>query len=355
MKNGFKPIKFPADELPHDKIIEWWYFNGLLTDEDGNQFSFMHAFFKANPRKVKLPLMNKLPVSSVYFEHSMITDIKRQEFYSSVNPICVPLPDHNSAPLIFFHFLTRPGAASYLSEVKPFFYPLKAENFDIFMESAKPPLLENQTGFLEVQPGRTTWYYSLTQLKTEGYITVKGKRRKVSGLSWHDHQWADAPYANDFWIWFSLQLKNGLDIVCFEYGRDRKTKLASIIDKNSIQKTYPVEIVPGNDSWVSSVTGATYPQVWRINIPEKKIEIVVKSLNRNQEINYGTINYWEGGLSVEARISGRIVKGQGFAELVGFPRQKKLAAIYQQRFKAEFMKKWNGFGKEAKKQFGKFI
>jgi predicted secreted hydrolase len=152
-----------------------------------------------------------------------------------------------------------------------------------------------------------------------------------------------------------LQLENGLDIVCFEYGREHKTRLASLINKDSIQETCPVEIIPGDDSWVSSVTGASYPQVWRINIPEKKIEIVVKSVNRNQEINYGAINYWEGGLSVEAKINGKTVRGQGFAELVGFPRQKKLAAIYQQRFKNEFSKKWDGARKEAKKQLGRFI
>ena len=52
-------------------------------------------------------------------------------------------------------------------------------------------------------------------------------------------------------------------------------------------------------------------------------------------------------MAVEAKIEGLKVKGQGFAELVGFPRQKKIAAIYQRRFTNEFMK--NGIASEKKR------
>ncbi|MHA1895810.1 MAG: lipocalin-like domain-containing protein, partial [Promethearchaeota archaeon] len=36
-----KKIEFPKDELAHNSIIEWWYFNGHLTDKQGNRYAFM--------------------------------------------------------------------------------------------------------------------------------------------------------------------------------------------------------------------------------------------------------------------------------------------------------------------------
>jgi predicted secreted hydrolase len=47
-------IKFPRDEQAHDKIIEWWYWNGHLQGEDGNQYSFMDCLFQAKPQKSEI-------------------------------------------------------------------------------------------------------------------------------------------------------------------------------------------------------------------------------------------------------------------------------------------------------------
>ena len=60
MPNEFKPIKFPEDELAHNHIIEWWYFNGHLKDKKGNEYAFMNCLFKADVKKVKIPFLNKI-------------------------------------------------------------------------------------------------------------------------------------------------------------------------------------------------------------------------------------------------------------------------------------------------------
>ncbi|MFA6215965.1 MAG: lipocalin-like domain-containing protein [Patescibacteria group bacterium] len=347
MKEAYKPIKFPQDELPHDKIIEWWYFNGHLWDEKQNHYAFMYCLFKADVKRVNLPLISSLPLKNVYFEHSMISDIKAKKFYSSIYPICVPLPDNFSRPLIYAHYLTTRPDYSYLDEVKIFHYHLKNTNLDLFFENSKKPLLENQSGFVDLKIDRTSWYYSLSNLKIKGRLKIKNKPVEVSGQGWHDHQWANAPYIDDFWIWFSVQLENKVEIVCFEYGREIKTRLATVIDENGSQTTYPVEITPAGKNWTSPKTKASYPQAWEIKIPQRKIEMVVKSLIRNQEMLYGLINYWEGGMKVQAKIDGKIISGLGFAELVGFPVNKKFRDIYREQFKSELRKNWNKLKKQT--------
>ena len=59
-----KPIRFPEDELAHDCIIEWWYFNGHLVGDDGNRYSFMDCLFKANVKEVEIPFLSKIPIKT---------------------------------------------------------------------------------------------------------------------------------------------------------------------------------------------------------------------------------------------------------------------------------------------------
>ena len=61
---GYKKIKFPEDELAHDNIIEWWYFNGNLKDKKGNEYAFMDCLFKADINRVKIPFL-KVPFLSL--------------------------------------------------------------------------------------------------------------------------------------------------------------------------------------------------------------------------------------------------------------------------------------------------
>lgn len=41
-------ISLPADEGPHSRQIEWWYWTGHLETEDGREFGFEIAFFETS-------------------------------------------------------------------------------------------------------------------------------------------------------------------------------------------------------------------------------------------------------------------------------------------------------------------
>src|SRR5574340_27446 len=42
-----RPIAFPRDDGPHDRLTEWWYFTGHLTAADGRHFGFEFVVFRA--------------------------------------------------------------------------------------------------------------------------------------------------------------------------------------------------------------------------------------------------------------------------------------------------------------------
>jgi len=324
-----KKIKFPKDELAHNCITEWWYFNGYLEDEKQNKYSFMNCLFKVNLKradlkKLKMSFLNKMPLETIYFSHSIISDIKHKKSYPVVNYVSIVSRHSFSKPLLFVNY-TEPMIFtgyfnSVIEETKEFKYHMKSENMDLILTLVKKPLLVGGSGCVDLY-SKKTYYYSLTNLKTEGTIKLKNKLIKVKGKSWMDHQWANESYSNDKWTWFSIQLDNKTEIVCFEYDDGKvKTHLASISYPNNKQEhTHKVKFTPLGIKWTSPKTKAEYPLSWRIEIPTKNIDLEVKLLIKNQEMIFGTINYWEGPLEVKGLFDNKKVNGVGFLELVGYP------------------------------------
>lgn len=71
----YQPIRFPKDELAHDTLSEWWYFNGHLEDKEGRHFSFMFCLFRANMPKAAGASLSRIPSKTMYSYHSILIDI----------------------------------------------------------------------------------------------------------------------------------------------------------------------------------------------------------------------------------------------------------------------------------------
>lgn len=319
-----KPVRFPQDEKAHNNIIEWWYFNGRLQDKQGRSYAFMNCLFKADTKRVKIQFIDKLPFKTLYFYHSQLSDLSRKKFSSLIEPVAIVSTDSFSREQLFINHTSPLIMAGYtnraLEEIRPFVYRLKDEDIDLELTSAKKPLLEGGRGYLDLKTS-STYYYSLTNLKTKGRIKIDGQWREVSGLSWMDHQWADTPYSQNKWNWFSLQFSNRTEIVCFTYeNKGQVTVLADVLDARGRQTTcHDVIITPLNETWKSPKTKAVYPLSWHIQIPSQKIDLITKPLIKQQEMIFGAINYWEGPIDVAGKVRGQAAKGQGFMELAGYP------------------------------------
>ncbi len=184
----------------------------------------------------------------------------------------------------------------------------------------KKPIKEGGTGFFDNDP-KKTYYYSFTNLITEGEIKVNNRWIPVTGKSWMDHQWSNAQYSKNAWDWFSVQLDNNTEVVCFMYQDENQTTyVADIAYADDRQEHYKkIEIIKTGKYWTSPKSKAVYPTSFTIKIPEKNIELRVTAVIENGEMLFGSINYWEGSIRVEGSFGSEKVAGVGFMELVGYP------------------------------------
>jgi predicted secreted hydrolase len=79
------------------------------------------------------------------------------------------------------------------------------------------------------------------------------------------------------------------------------------------------------DHWQSSVTGASYPSGWRVQIndPHLHATLTLTPELKNQELaTYQSTgnSYWEGAVSIQGQSAGGPVKGEGYVELTGYGR-----------------------------------
>lgn len=319
----FKPIEFTRDEQAHNTIAEWWYFNSLLKDNAGHEYAYMNSLFKVDAKKVKIPFLSRVPAKIIYFYHALLSDIKAKKSTAVMEFPAIVSADSFAKPLLFINHTSLKVFDGYLNkgieETEEFAYHLKDKNVDLKLISTKTPLLVGGKGFLNFQT-KSTYYYSLTNLKTEGWIKNKDKWIEVSGKSWMDHQWADTAYSKDQWAWFSLQLDNQTEILCFEFiDQGKKNYLASVSYPDGRQEHFTeLEIKSLNKSWISPKTKAIYPLEWNIKILGLEADLKIEALINEQEMLFSAINYWEGPISVAGEFAGEKANGQGFMELVGF-------------------------------------
>ncbi len=316
-------LKFPKDESKHDHGIEWWYWNGHVKDKEGNEYAFMHCLFRTDIRKFNLPVNGIIPHAPFYFSHSVVTDIKRQKAYPKINYAALITKDSFTKKLLHIHYInpipTMDGIETSITEPELFSYNIRSEQLDIRMAAVKQPILLGNKGFIQLNTD-ATYYYSLPRLATKGTITIEHKKIPVTGLSWMDHQWANPKFSGDGWTWFSIQLADKTDIVCFRHEtKNGTTDYARISHPDGTQAdTNNVTIEPIGAPWKSKKTNTNYPVRWRITLPQQHISMTLAARVKDQEMLFGPMHYWEGPVAITATIGKKKTKGLGFAELVGY-------------------------------------
>ncbi len=340
-RGEYTPIRFPKDESAHNFIVEWWYFNGHVCDKSGNQYSFMDCLFKIDNKKVHVPILSRLPVKTVYFSHSLISDLKAKKFYPRTSPFSIISEDSFTKPLLYINYLNPELKNGYtncaIEQLNTSTYRVKNERIDLTLVATKQPLLEGGRGFLDLKSS-TTYYYSLTNLRTEGRIKIKNKWVEVTGKSWMDHQWSNVGFAKNGWNWFCAQLENNTELVCcmFDDGKD-KTYFADISYPDGRQDHFAdVQIKPLGKNWTSPQSKAVYPVAWELEIPAKKLKLTFQARIANQEMLSGFVNYWEGPMAVQALVNGKKIRGQGFMELVGYPSKYNDVHVLEEDIEEDF-------------------
>ncbi len=306
-------VHFPADDGPHDELTEWWYSTGHLTAADGSEYGFEFVIFQGN----------RAGYPPTYAAHFAITDVAKGEFHYDQRTQSGGQPQSSkSIDLALGDWtLQGDGANDQISA------SMSGYSIALSLTSTKPPALHSGDGHFEWAPATGSYYYSRTDMKVSGSITVGATRQNVSGKAWMDHQWGNfLLFGGGGWDWYSIQLSNNEQIMLW-HSRDSQNNVifgsGTYVNDDGQTEQFSLgdfEITP-TGTWTSPQSGAIYPSGWTITIPSKHLKLTIDPLIRDQELDTRAstgVIYWEGDVSISGTEDGSSISGRGYIELTGY-------------------------------------
>jgi predicted secreted hydrolase len=339
-----QPVVFPADDGPHDRLTEWWYYTGHLKDAEGHRYGFEFVIFRAERGDV--------PVS--WASHLALTDEAGRRFVYGQRGEVGPQVDLGvaaAATATGFDLAvtgldpsvaaTPPGSpwtmvgANGHDHIVAALSPDEARaqgqaasfGLDLQLVTTLPPVLHRSIGWIDFGPAGSSYYYSRPRLTATGQLTLDGHTFTVDGTAWFDHQWGNfIAVGAGGWDWFAVNLADGTDLT-LSLVRDAAGGYPLVYgtlaqsDGSTVPLTRADFTVEVTGSWTSPRTGARYPAGWRISVPGQTLQIDLAPAVAEQELDTRPttgVVYWEGSQTVRATRDGRPVNGEAYVELTGY-------------------------------------
>jgi len=335
-----RKIVFPADHYSHpDFKTEWWYYTGHLTTDSGKRYGYQVTFFRFGLRDRQKESKSAPLFTELYMAHFALSDVagKKFIFRERINRGIAGKAGGRG-------YNDRAGAATerYLvwhedwkveGDVSKHAIQVndRGTELRLSLKSLKAPVLHGQNGLSQKGEGegRASYYYSLTRMQTEGELTINGKKEKVRGLTWMDHEFGSNQLtdAQMGWDWFSIQLDNQTELMLYLMRRKDGSidpySSGTLVSSNGPTKhlklnDYRVEVL---ERWKSPKSGANYPMKWQVRIPSEEIELEITPAFPDQELitNRSTrVTYWEGAVQIRGKARGQVVNGNGYVEMTGY-------------------------------------
>jgi predicted secreted hydrolase len=323
-----QPVEFPRDDAPHDRMTEWWYYTGHLSDADGRQWGFEFVVFRAE--------RGRFPVS--WASHVAITGESGGRFtYAQRNAIG---PQVDLSGDDGFALSLGGGAAPWAMVGRDGVHQLTARAeigetlgdpasiaLDLELRDGSEPVLHDRDGWIDFGPAGGSYYYSRTRMAAAGTIAVGGAPVDVTGTAWFDHQWGDfIAVGGGGWDWFAINLDDGTDLtLSLVRDRDGSYPLAygTLVDPDGTVRHLPRQAfsVEVTRRWQSPKTGADYPAGWRVALPGEDLIVDLAPTVAAQELDTRSttgVVYWEGSQVVRATRDGQPLGGEAYVELTGY-------------------------------------
>jgi predicted secreted hydrolase len=329
-----RAFRFPADHGPHPGFrTEWWYYTGNLETREGRRFGFQLTFFRSALTATPQARTSEWAASHAYLAHFALTDVDGKRFHSFErwSRGALGLAGAQDEP---FRVWTESWSASAASPAGPSGTPAMrltaAEGgvgIDLDLGPGKPVVLQGDRGLSQKSAGagNASYYYSLTRMPAAGTILLGEKSFAVSGLAWMDREWSTSSLAADQvgWDWFALQLADGRELMLYRLRRRDGTadpaSSGTLIGPRG--ESRPLRLsdfqLEDLDRWESPRSGARYPSRWRIRIPADGLDLEVRPVIPDQELEVSFL-YWEGAVDVTGTQQGRPVSGRGYVEMTGY-------------------------------------
>jgi predicted secreted hydrolase len=329
-----RAIRLPDDHASHPEYrLEWWYYTGNVTGDDGRAYGFQVTFFRYG--MVRVPRNpSAWAVRDLYMAHVAVADIGagRHLFADRLNRAGVHWAGASETRLEVWNedwrvSLDEQGRHHLVAHTREF-------DLDLRLEEGKPPVLQGDAGYSRKgsDPGNASHYYSLTRMPAAGTLRVGGRTVQVTGTAWMDHEFGTSTLeaGTQGWDWFALQLDDGRELMLYRFRRTDGTEdpyssgtwvaadgTAQGLDSGAFA------ITPTR-TWLSPVSGGRYPVAWEVTVPGQEIALRVQAAIDAQELTTRqstNVTYWEGAVTVEGTVGGRPATGRGYVELTGYAGQ----------------------------------
>ncbi|RTL45169.1 MAG: carotenoid 1,2-hydratase [Candidatus Melainabacteria bacterium] len=324
-------FSFPRDHVSHDEFkTEWWYYTGHLESKDQKHYGYELTFFRTGVDELPVKQRSPWDVKDIFLAHFAITDENNKTFH-------------------YFEKLNRSGLSSAGARLDHYYvfnenwsieqlgnqFVLKADTSDfglhLLLTSGKPPVVHGKDGVSQKASckGCASHYYSMTRLKSDGYVYLKGQSVPVSGTSWMDHEFGSNQLTSEQvgWDWYSVQLNDNTELMLYVIkktdGSIDSNSSGTIVyaDGSSKHITQSEFSITTKRQWKSPHTGGMYPMDWTINVPSQKISLNLVPVLDDQELSTAKstgVSYWEGATTVNGQVNGKSVKGQAYVEMTGY-------------------------------------
>ncbi len=324
-----RDFHFPADHGPHPEFrTEWWYYTGNLATAEGRRFGFQLTFFRSALAPPGMPARaSAWATRQAWLAHFTVSDVDEKRFHS-------------------FERWSRDAAGLAGAQGEPFkvwvrdwsaagapVFPMRLQAaerevaIDLLLQQGKPPVLQGERGLSRksAEPGNASYYYSLTRMPASGTIRVGGERFQVTGDSWMDREWSTSSLGKDQvgWDWLALQLSDGWDAMLYRLRRaggsaDPASSGTLIAPDGGSRPLASTDFqLAGTGQWRSPRSGARYPDRWRVRVPGEELDLDVRPLLADQELDVA-FRYWEGAVEISGTHHGRPVRGRGYVEMTGY-------------------------------------
>lgn len=326
-----RELVLPKDDRSHSAPIEWWYYNGHLKSEVGEEYSFHFVIFQTEDNDA---------ASQIEFGQAGITNIQKGKhtYISSARPgFQNPLTEEDDNSLLNLQLgnfnlkIAADGSHTFAAHD-----PDGNAGLELVTEIPTEVMLHEGIGWMD-WPFGWTYYYSYPRMQANGVLTVDGSTVDVEGEIWFDHQWGDFFVVGKpaGWQWFAIHLDDRRSLMIAEVRGAEGEVLE--IDGTLTQSGFEQRVLDAEqdgieleiqDYWVSDHTAGKYPAKWRLRVGSIDLDIVMMPSIADQEVPalpYGNqaAAYWEGRVDLTDYSSGEPI-GQGFAELSGYVEPRPL-------------------------------
>jgi predicted secreted hydrolase len=327
-----RKLTFPADHYSHpDFKIEWWYYTGHLESESGKRYGYQVTFFRFGLRDRQGEIKDKQPYfTDLYMAHFAVSDIDRKKFLFRER---MNRGYQGKAGAATDRYLVWNEDWKVEGDLKTHLIQVndRGTKLSLRLSSLKAPVLHGQNGLSQKGEGegRASYYYSLTRMETEGEITIDGKKEKVRGLTWMDHEFGSNQLREDQvgWDWFSLQLDDQTEIMLYlirrKDGSPDPYSSGTLVKADGTTKHLRLEDfkIGVLERWKSAKSGGNYPMKWKVFIPAEGVELEIVPEFTDQELitNRSTrVTYWEGAVRMNGMMRKKPIAGSGYVEMTGY-------------------------------------